>query len=119
MSEASGRLEALFIEAESELSESAFTASVVARTRKVRFQILAGIALLFAVVIGVAAALSVPFFEFAVTVSAVMTNPIVDVGEGWLGFLLAPINNCGAIVIVVVKIARMILRRARRWSWDN
>lgn len=119
MSEQNGMLETVFCEAERELAEEKFTTTVLQRTRRVRYRIAAGIIFIFALVVAAAALLSVPVFEFAVMLSAVLTNPIVDLGEGWLAFLLAPVNNCGAILVVVVKAARMLFRRVRRWSYVN
>ena len=48
-------------------------------------------------------------------VALTLTSPILGLGEGWLAFALSPINNCGAILVVMLNLIRRILGGKSEW----
>lgn len=101
-------LENLFAEANRDLEGEAITAQVMARTRN-RLVTLAvgGISVsLVALLIGWYL-FAGPLLEFAVLISQFLTNPLVELGEGWLALALMPINNFASITVLLAKGAMM------------
>lgn len=50
----------------------------------------------------------VAYFGVAEFITHAMTSPIYDVGEGWVGWLLSPINNAGALLIALLKLFQVV-----------
>ena len=48
-----------------------------------------------------------PLLDFAVLVSQFLTNPLVDLGEGWLALVFMPINNIASISVALGKLSLM------------
>ena len=44
--------------------------------------------------------ITLPLQEFALLISQILTSSLIDLGEGWLTFFLAPINNIASILVV-------------------
>lgn len=105
-------LKTLFAEAKRDYEGEAITAQVMARTRNRLFTMAAGGTLL-----GVAALLIAwyvfagPLLDFAVLVSQFLTNPLIDLGEGWLALVFMPINNLASITVALGKLALMGWKR--------
>ena len=101
-------LEALFAEANRELEGEAMTAQVMASTRS-RLVVMAGGAALVTVVTLLIAwqIFAMPLLDFAIMISQFFTNPLFDLGEGWIGFVFLPINNLGSITVLAAKGAMM------------
>jgi hypothetical protein len=100
------RLESLFAEAQHELEGEAITAQVMTRTRNRLFTLLGGGALLGLVVLLIGwYVFAGPLLEFALLVSEFLTNPLIDLGEGWLALVLMPINNLASIVVLTAKLS--------------
>ena len=45
--------------------------------------------------------------ELARLVATLLTTTLVDLGEGWVAWLLAPINSIAALLALTVKLVRM------------
>ena len=97
-------LAALFEQANRELEGEAHTAQVMSRTRN-RLAVMAGGAALLTVAALLVAwqVFAMPMLEFAVMVSQFLTNPLIDLGEGWLGLVFLPINNLASLVVLAAK----------------
>ena len=97
-------LAALFEQANRELEGEALTAQVMSRTRN-RLAVMAGGAALLTVAALLVAwqVFAMPMLEFAVMVSQFLTNPLIDLGEGWLGLVFLPINNLASLVVLAAK----------------
>lgn len=112
------KLQALFTESDvvdeagTETTASEFASQVMQRIKqqeqKTNVLRLVGITLL--VLIGSLFAVPV---ELANVISYGFTAPIFSIGESWLAWLLTPINNCGALVIVLLKLLRVMTLRSR------
>ena len=97
-------LEALFKQANRELEGEALTAQVMTRTRS-RLAVMAGGAALITVLTLLIAwqVFAMPMLEFAVMLSEFLANPLVDLGDGWLGLVFLPINNLASLFVLTAK----------------
>lgn len=99
------RLESLFAEAKCDLEGDAITAQVMNRTRNRLITLLGGGALLGLAVLLIGwYVFAGPLLEFAVLVSEFLTNPLVDLGEGWLALVFLPVNNIASILVLSTKV---------------
>jgi len=99
-------LEALFAEAQHDLDGEPFTARVMAQTRFVRYRVFApwiGVALILA---GGAWFLAIPL-EVAQLIAQALATTLIDLGGGWLAWLLSPVNNIAALLVLGVKTIRI------------
>ena len=88
-------LQTLFADANKELAGEEFTPGVIAKTYSPRNRLLAasaGLVLIMAMCVWV---FDLPLFVFSQRVSQVFTIALFDLGEGWLAWVLAPVNNIG------------------------
>ena len=97
-------LEALFSEAKLELEGDAMTARVMAGTRNrlVRMAAAGVTAALIALLVGWYV-FAGPLLEFAVLISQFLTNPLFDLGEGWLALAFLPVNNAASLTVLAAK----------------
>ena len=106
------KLESLFAEAKCEFEGEAITAQVMSRTRNRLFTLLGS-----GVLLGLVALLfgwyvfAGPLLEFAVLVSDFLTNPLIDLGEGWLALVLLPINNIASILVLSTKVSLLAWKK--------
>ncbi len=99
---------------EASLQDDGFTASVMVNIQQTkRRQIVWKICSLMAVVLlAVTMTIQLGFTEY-VTLS--LTAPLVSLGEGWVSWVLSPINNIGALLVALVKIIHRISGRKSEW----
>jgi hypothetical protein len=101
-------LQSLFDQARQDLDGADLTASVMSRTRRRLLTMAAG-----AIAVSLIAALTawslvgISLLEFAVLVSQFLTNPLVELGEGWLALVFLPVNNLASILVAATKLALM------------
>ena len=101
-------LEKLFSEAKRELEGEAITTQVMAQTRNRLFTMAAAGALLGLVVLLIAwYVFAGPLLDFAILVSQFLTNPLIELGEGWLALVFMPINNMASLTVGLGKLALM------------
>lgn len=109
-------LQSLFTEADEKLDDAEFTPKVIRRTYGlvIRLGLLAvGIALL-----GLAGLLVMGLSPLAVAqgLSETFTTPVFEVGSGWAGWLLTPINNIAGVLILGFKGYRILYKKVLRES---
>ena len=100
------KLESLFAEAKRDLEGEAITAQVMNRTRNRLITLLGGGALL--TLAGLLIGWYVfagPLLDFALLISGTLTDPLFDLGEGWLALVLLPINNIASILLLSTKLS--------------
>ena len=103
-------LQKLFAESQHELDGEAFTASVMTRSRFLRYQRLLPW-LGGALALAVSLLLLVPLQEFGVLIALfvtdILTITLFDLGEGWLALVFSPVNNIASLIVLGVKALRM------------
>ena len=109
-------LQALFTQAETLAPDEEFTEAVMEQTRRFKRRFLVGIGggALALAVIALASYLAFPVLvtEWATLAFGFISMPIVSLGEGWLAWLLAPINTVGAILVALYKLIRVVSKKA-------
>ena len=102
-----------FATAREDLTDDAMTKTVLARTRRTRWLRLAGLAaVLLAALLSTWLSLGMTFKDFAFGIAEALMTPLVDVGEGWLAFVLLPVNTVGSMAVLLLKLMRMAWKRA-------
>jgi hypothetical protein len=105
-------LESLFDEANRELEGEAITARVMARTRNRLVKMAASaISLTLVVLLLSWYVFAMPLLEFAVMVSQFITNPLIDLGEGWLALAFLPVNNIASLSVLLAKASLMAWKK--------
>ena len=101
-------LQSVFEQARQELDGADLTASVMSRTRR-RLVTMAVAAVAVTLVVAMAAwtLIGTTLLEFAVLVSQFLTNPLIELGEGWLALIFLPVNNLASILVATTKLALM------------
>ena len=98
-------LQTLFAEAQQELDGTEFVRQVMLQAGRQRHQVIA-YAALAVLVIACGLVLTQPLQEFALLLAQGLTTTLVDLGDGWLSFLISPINNVASLVILSLKALR-------------
>mgnify|MGYP000305448255 FL=1 len=101
-------LQSLFDQARQDLDGADLTASVMSRTRR-RLVTMAAGAIAISLIAALAAwsLIGISLLEFAVLVSQFLTNPLVELGEGWLALVFLPVNNLASILVAATKLSLM------------
>jgi predicted membrane-bound spermidine synthase len=105
-------LQSMFEQARQDLDGAELTASVMSRARR-RLVIMAASALVATLAITLAAwsLIGTSLLEFAVLVSQFLTDPLIELGEGWLALIVLPINNLASILVATTKLALMAWKK--------
>ena len=106
-------LQTLFTEAQHDLVDEAFTSRVMARTRGRTYRVVFA---WFSVALVLAASawlLALPLQEFAQLITQGLTISLFDLGDSWLAWFLAPINNVASLLILSVKVIRIVRKKFR------
>lgn len=105
-------LETLFSEANQELEGETITAQVMNRTRNRLVTLAAGGALVTLVVVLLGwYVFAMPLLEFAVLISQFLTNPLINLGEGWVALVFLPINNLASLSVLLAKVSLTAWKR--------
>lgn len=112
MSDLDPDLQAMFAEPAALSSDPEFTAQIMRQiehqSRNTIFTRLGiGVAVLL-----VASLFALPF-EIAQFITSSLTLPLFNFGGGWLGWILMPVNNAGALVLLLFKFLRLAQPRRR------
>jgi len=109
-------LETLFAQAQPDLDADSFTTRVMARARYQRYRLVAIWGVVALALTLCAWVLGIPQ-QFARVVVEFLTIPLYDLGGGWLAWAFTPVNNIGSLLVLAAKLARVMLKKARRASW--
>ena len=112
-------LQSLFAESQQDLDGDIFVANVMRGTRRQRYRLIAGatgIALVLAITTW---QLALPLQNFAQLLAQALTITLVDLGDSWLAWLFAPINNVASLLILSIKAIRSGKKRIVGASFVN
>lgn len=105
-------LQSLFDEARQEQADEALTAQILTHTRNRYYTLIGGgILVSLAVMLLAWMVFAMPLLEFAVLVSQFFTNPLVELGEGWLALAFMPVNNIASLSVLLAKGALMAWKK--------
>jgi hypothetical protein len=111
------RLQALFADTQVELDGEEFIAGVMAKTRKPKQLMIAGLAGLALLLVAGAWLFSLPTYEITQFIATALTTTLIDMGEGWAAWILSPVNNIASVLILSLKGIRMIQKKVRGVSY--
>ena len=98
----------LFDNARQEFDGQDMTAKVMVKTRNRLATMAAAAATVSLLVLLISWYIfSMPLLEFAVMISQFLTNPLFDLGEGWIALIVLPINNFASIGVLLTKLLLM------------
>ena len=95
----------------------AFTAGVMSKTRSLKFRVIAGLLGFIAVLLLAAWLMGIPVQNFAQLMAHGLSANIINLGDGWLAWGLAPVNNIGGLLLLVWKGLRMMRKRLSGTSY--
>ena len=97
-------LQSVFAEARQDLNDEALTSSIVSRTRNFSWLLKTG-AISIAILLLAATWLvfGMPLLEFALLISQLLALELFELGEGWLGLALMPVNNIASLLVISAK----------------
>ncbi len=106
-------LDSLFASAREDLDGEVFTHKVMAKTRFLKYRLHAVAAALV-----LALLIVVQFFvpavqDVALVVAWGLTTSIVDLGDGWLAWMISPINTVGSVLVFLGKGLLMFKKMVR------
>ncbi|MDH3789659.1 MAG: hypothetical protein OES53_13960 [Xanthomonadales bacterium] len=104
-------LQELFTEPAQELAGDAFVDGVMFRTRRRIHWLLASLAVLAIVLVFSLWLMSAPALQFINLLTEALTTQLFDVGDGWMAWILLPVNSVAGLLVIVAKIARMTWKR--------
>ena len=104
-------LKDLFAEPIRELADDAFVSEVMTRTRNRMYWLFASLATVVLFLVLTAWIFSVPALQFTKILTEALTTSLFDVGDGWLAWILLPVNSVAGLLVISAKIARMTWKR--------
>ena len=96
-------LQTLFAEAQQDLSAEAFTARVMTRTQILRYRVAVGLICVALALAICAWLLALPAQEIAQLIVQGLNTTLLDLGDGWPAWLLAPVNNIASLFVLSLK----------------
>ena len=96
-----------------------FTARVMAKTRKLIYQLagaLAAVALLLLICVWVFA---IPLQDIVQMVTQTVSVTLFNLGDGWVSWVFAPVNNIASLVVISLKVIRVVHKKVLRASYTN
>lgn len=109
-------LKTLFATNQVELSDQdgkLFTARVMAKTRKLVYGIVAALVALVLLVLASALLLGIPIQEVAQNITQTLAFRLFDFGNGWVSWVLMPVNNIASLLVLSLKIVRVIWKKVQ------
>lgn len=104
-------LDALFREAEQPLADEAFTDGIVTGMKRRRRRVLAVRLAVVAAIVLLELLLESPLQQSLGALAEVLGTPLVAIDDGWLAFLLAPVNSIAGLVGLVLLGIHYLYRR--------
>ena len=101
---------------QNDLDAQAFTARVMAKTRKIIYQlagVLAAVALVLLICVWVFA---IPLQEVVQLVTQAVSATLFDLGESWVSWVFAPVNNIASLIVISLKVIRIVHKKVLRAS---
>ncbi|NKB33867.1 MAG: hypothetical protein GKR91_12280 [Pseudomonadales bacterium] len=117
MEERDPAIQALFDDAQRGLHDDEFIKSVMARTISLKYRLLATGLGLIAFLLVSAVLFSVPLIDFAYVVTELLSTELVLISNVTAAWILTPINNIATLLVVIGKIVKTGISRARQASY--
>jgi hypothetical protein len=113
-------LQALFAVDQTEQNDQdaqVFTASVMARTRRLVYQLAGALGAVLAVMLLCVWIFAIPLQEVVQLVTQTVSATLFDLGDGWVSWVAAPVNNIASLIVISLKAIRIIHKKVVRASY--
>ena len=108
------QLEALFVQAETELADDGYVDKVMDRLRRQRRNSLIGRFAAVGLLVVLELLLSAPLQNSAAAIAEALSTSLVSVEDRWLAFALAPINSVAGVLGMLLVGMHFLYRRRSR-----
>ena len=105
-------LQTLFDKSQDELDGAVFTEQVMTQVRNRRIRIVSIIFSIILVLTALVWLFALPFQEFAQLIMQAFTITLFDLGDSWLAWVFAPVNNIASLLVLTIKAIRVIRKKA-------
>jgi len=115
-------LQAMFAVDQTEQNDQdaqAFTASVMAKTRRLVYQLAGALCAVFAAMLLCVWIFAIPLQEVVQMVTQTMSATLFDLGDGWVSWVVAPVNNIASLIVISLKAIRIIHKKVIRASYTG
>ena len=112
-------LQSIFAKTQQELDGELFIEKVGDRIARLKYLVVAsgiGLALLLLLFVWMFA---LPLQGLTVSISQLLTATLVELGDGWVAWILAPVNNIASVLVVSIKVYRMGRKKLMVASFAN
>lgn len=96
-----------------------FTAGVMARTRRLIYKVAGVLAAVFVVLLLCIWVFAIPLQEVVQLVTQTVSATLFDLGDGWVSWVFAPVNNIASLIVISLKAARMVHKKILRASYTS
>jgi hypothetical protein len=104
---------------QSDQDAQAFTARVMAKTRKLIYQ-LAGVLAAVALVLLICAwVFAIPLQEVVQLVTQTVSVTLFDLGDSWVSWVFAPVNNIASLIVISLKTIRIVHKKVLSASYTS
>lgn len=97
----------------------AFTARVMARTRKLIYQLAGALAVVSLLLLICAWVFAIPLQEVVQLVTQTVSATLFDLGDGWASWVFAPVNNIASLVVISLKAIRVVHKKVLSASYTS
>ena len=97
----------------------AFTARVMAETRKLIYQLLGVLAAVALVLLTCVWVFAIPLQDVVQLVTQTVSATLFDLGDGWASWVFAPVNNIASLIVISLKVIRMLHKKVLSASYTS
>jgi len=96
-----------------------FTARVMAKTRKLVYQLAGAMAAVTLVLLICVWVFAIPLQEVTQLVTQTLSATLFDLGDSWVSWVFAPVNNIASLIVISLKAMRIVHKKVLRASYTN
>lgn len=104
-------VENLFAEPVQDLAGDAFVDGVMTQTRNRVYWLIGALAAVALMLGSIAWFFSSTALEIVQLLTRILTTSLFDAGEGWMAWILLPVNSIAGLLVICTKAARMAWKR--------
>ena len=94
-----------------------FTKGVMARTRRLVYQIAGVLAAIFVVLLLCIWVFAIPLQEVVQLITQTVSATLFDLGKSWVSWVFAPVNNIASLIVISLKVMRIVHKKILRASY--
>ena len=104
---------------QNEQDAQAFIDRVMAKTRKLIYQLAGVLAVIALVLLMCVWVFAIPLQEVVQLVTQTVSVTLFDLGDGWASWVFAPVNNIASLIVISLKAIRIIHKKVLSASYTT